>query len=307
MKIFMDNVNFSSASGPNSFAGRLAHELSLRGHIIADPDDYDVALSFIEPRNKFLPGKPVIQRLDGIWFKPEQYESHNRTIKSLYQSADHVIWQSDFDADMTQHWWGNPKSGSVIRNGINLKKVESKNPTFVELKQRYEKVFVCSSNWHPQKRLYDNIELFKHLRATQFPYSCLLVLGAAPDVQVADKNVYYTGVIPHQLCLEIYSIADWMIHLAWLDHCPNVVVEALSQGCPVICAESGGTKELVRTNGLVLAERDAYNFELADYDSPPRIDVTQIKNLERPLVECYELDIKLVAQKYEAVFDNVCK
>lgn len=307
MKIHFHNVNFSSASGPNSFIGRLAHQLALNGHIIADDDDYDVALVSIEQTGRLLLEKPVVQRLDGIWFKPEQYETHNKNIKLLYHSANHVIWQSNFDAEMTKHWWGDPKKGSIIRNGIDTSKVVSKNATFVELKQRYEKVFVCSSNWHPQKRLRDNIEMFKHLRATQFPYSCLIVMGAGPDYQVADKNIYYTGPLPHQLCLEVYSVADYMIHLAWADHCPNVVVEALSQGCPVICADSGGTKELVGTNGLILREKEAYKFQLADYDNPPRIDVTQVnKPLSKVLVNAPELDIKDVAKKYEEVFRQVC-
>ena len=69
-----------------------------------------------------------------------------------------------------------------------------------------------------------------------------------------------------------------MLHTAWLDHCPNTVVESLSQGTPVICSEHGGTKELIQEFGIILKESQEYNFELTDYDNPPRIDVTQIKN-----------------------------
>ena len=44
MKILFSNVNFGSRTGPNTFAMRLALQLGNMGHIIADPNDYDVEL-----------------------------------------------------------------------------------------------------------------------------------------------------------------------------------------------------------------------------------------------------------------------
>jgi glycosyltransferase involved in cell wall biosynthesis len=130
-------------------------------------------------------------------------------------------------------------------------------------------------------------------------------MGSQPDPVVADSNIYYTGPLTHEKCLEVFSIADWMIHLAWADHSPNVVVEALSQGCPVICSETGGTQELVNGNGLVLKEDIKYNFELYDYNNPPTIDITQVTNLPNVIVNCPDLDIKNVANEYENLFLSV--
>ncbi len=306
MKIYFDGVHWNSSTGPNTFANRLARQLSLSGHTIADANDYDVSLVFIEKTQNLNLNKPFVQRLDGIWSKPNEFNTLNVNIKDTYHKANHVIWQSDFDKQMTLKWFGEPKNGSVIHNGIELlNKIQTNNETLLELKQRYEKIFVCSANWHPQKRLKDNVKLFKHLRTTKHPYSCLIVLGNNPDYEVADKNIYYSGSLPHQMCLEIYSVADWMIHLAWTDHCPNVVCEALSQQCPVICAESGGTKELVQNNGIVLTENVKYNFELNDYDNPPRVDVTQLKTIPEINFDASYLNIKLTAKKYEEVFEKL--
>ena len=91
-----------------------------------------------------------------------------------------------------------------------------------------------------------------------------------------------------------------MIHLAWLDHCPNVVVEALSRGCPVICTDSGGTSELVGRNGIVIPETVRYNFELLDYDNPPPLGVG-IQIPEKIKVDNSDLDIRKVAKQYEGV------
>lgn len=307
MKIFFDGVSWSSSSGPNSFAHRLASQLSLLGHVVADSDDYDVSLVFIEETGRADPRKPKVQRLDGIWFKPGDFETKNVGIKRCYDTSDAVIFQSDFDRKMVTKWWGNPKEWVVIRNGIQLRDVTVTSETLLQLKERYEKVFVCSANWHRQKRLRENIELFKHLRKTLFPYSCLVVMGANPDCVVADANVYYTGSIPHETCLEVYKTADWMIHLGWADHSPNVVCEALSQGCPVICAGTGGTKELVGLNGIVLEESHRYDYELFDYDNPPALDVTQVTGLPSLHVDPRCVDISPVAEQYVAVFESVIR
>ncbi len=281
MKIFFDGVDFSKEhTGPNCFAKRLAIALGNLGHVAADPDDYDIALVFIEPTDKLNPSKPFVQRLDGIWFKPEQMKAGmNRSIHTAYDKATSVIWQSEFDKQMSTKWFG-ARDGHVIPNGIEIAPAILRSEALGELRARYQKVFVCSSNWHPQKRLVDNINAFRAIRSSQYPSSCLIVLGNNPDVQVADKDIFFTGSIRHDLCAEVYSMADWMIHLAWLDHCPNVVVEAISQGCPIICSSEGGTKELVGSrNGVIVSDLSEYKFELVDYDNPPRFAPASIPTL----------------------------
>ncbi len=276
MKIHLDNVNMNSSSGPNSFGKRLAMGLIESGHEVElyDGKNSDVSIVFIEPTGRPL-AKKVIQRLDGIWFSPEEFEEKNFSIKKLYHEADGVIWQSEFDRGMTTKWWGNPKNGTVIRNGINAPEIKKfQIPALEQIRQHYEMLFVCSANWHPQKRLMANIDLYKHLRSF-YSSAALIVLGSNP-IKVADPHIFYAGSQPHEVCLEIFSAANWMLHLAWLDHCPNTVVEALSQGTPVICSEQGGTKELVQNFGVILKEKNEYNFELTNYDNPPILDLTQI-------------------------------
>jgi glycosyltransferase involved in cell wall biosynthesis len=300
MRLHFSNVNFSSNTGPNSFGQRLADAMSVRGHqIVSEREDYDIFLCFIEPASMPRPGSRFVHRLDGIWFKPDQYETHNTRIKWAYNNSHHVIWQSEFDKIMTEKWWG-PKTGSIVHNGINLEKVKI-IPEVQEIRNKFNRVFSCSANWHRQKRLKENIDLFLSLAKDD---DGLIVLGSNPDCLVRDPRVIYAGPQPHQICLQIYAISDWFLHLSWLDHCPNVVVEALSQGCPVICTDSGGTKEIVRSNGVILNERFPYDFQLCDYDDPPEIDIKNLILSKRPDVKNDHLDIERVCDEYERIFKN---
>lgn len=303
MKIYFDNVDLSSRTGPSTFGRRLAIAAYNNGHVISDRSDrYDVMLSFIEPTHENRPGSKLIQRLDGIWFKPGDFVQRNIGIKRCYERADLVIFQSQFDKNMITHHWGFPSRNAVIHNGAEqdpIKDTSKIGAGLLQLRTKYDKVFVSSANWHPQKRLSQNIAAFKHIQTNIYPSSCLIVLGSNPDM-VSDPNIFYTNNVPHEVCDQVYSISNWMLHLAWLDHCPNTVVESITQGTKIICSESGGTKELVGCFGLVLKEKEPYNYELVDYDNPPDIDVTQItlELLEKQAGAHLDVDINNVLKKY---------
>jgi glycosyltransferase involved in cell wall biosynthesis len=297
MRVHFSNVDFHSPTGPNTFANRLSIALGNKQiEVVPEQDQYDVMLAFIEAASRPAPGTRLVQRLDGIWFKPEEFLEKNANIKATYERADSVIWQSEFDRAMTTAHWGE-KQGVVIHNGIDLTITHRLDPQIKKIREKYDRVYVCSANWHRQKRLREVIELFSKTRH-QTVSACLLVMGAHPDVRAADPDILYTGSVPHDVCLQIYSVADWMIHLAWLDHCPNVVVEALSQGCPVVCTNSGGTHEIVGDNGIVLDETVSYDLELTDYDNPPPLDLQDVRIPDKIEVNASHLDIRDVADRY---------
>ena len=302
MKVHFSNVNFESRSGPNTFATRLAFSLQKRGYEFVGPnDDYETFLAFIEPASHPRPGAKFLQRLDGIWFSPEEFHSKNRGIRWTYDNCHYVIWQTEFDKNMTSHHWRD-RPGQVIANGIDLLPATVTDENIIAVRNRYDKVFVCSSNWHGQKRLKENTELFlKYEQENPEENCCLIVMGSGPDYTVKKENVMYTGNIPHDLCLQVFQISDWMIHLAWLDHCPNVVVEALSQNTPVICSSSGGTSEIVKNSGVVVKELEEYDFRLTDYTRPPKIDLSNVVLPSTISVDNKHLDIEIVADRYDKV------
>ena len=101
-------------------------------------------------------------------------------------------------------------------------------------------------------------------------------------------------------------MADAMIHLAWLDWCPNTVVEALSCGVPVLCSHNGGTKELVKDNGVIIQLEEDYEIGTkVPLYNPPKVDTNTIVEgvlevMEKSTIfERPDLDIKHVAEQYE--------
>ena len=281
MRIHLDGVQLLSTSGPNTFAGRLYRKLALLGHDVVTNSGAgaDASIVFIEPSGAPLARK-VIQRLDGIWFRPQDYVAKNVKIKACYETAHGHVFQSRFDSNMVTGKWGRQDAiDRIVPNSIDTGLVEITDHALIHLRKKYSSIFVCAASWHPQKRLRANIEVYEHLKRFH-ENSCLIVMGPNASANIdynTSPDILFTGTVDQQLCLQVYRLADWMIHTAWLDHAPNTVVECLSQQTPVLCTDSGGTAELVRNFGLVLKESFPYNFELVDYDDPPPIDVTQIK------------------------------
>lgn len=303
MKVHFDNHVAGSRSGPNTFASRLKAELERQGHdVVRRGDDAEVSLVFIEPTGARL-AKTVVQRLDGFWFKPQDFHRLNKNIRWQYEHADGVVFQSDFNAAMVKRWFGPPHGcWDVIRNGIDLTPTPALDHVQVKkLRQKYDVIFVSSANWHPQKRLRSNVELFFHLRKSLNLNCCLVVMGSNPDYVVNDPDVMYVGSLPWEVCREVYRAADWMLHLSWLDHAPNVVVEALSMSVPVICSSQGGVKEQIGSYGIVLKETRDYDLELVDYDQPPNVDVSQLTTLPKRSMLAADfpsIDIEKIAKDY---------
>lgn len=299
MKILFSGVDFSSRTGPNTFAYRLADELVKNNHHIANVNDYDVALVFIEPSHNLDPSKPSVQRLDGIWSKPSEFDYKNKNILKFYNQASGIIFQSEFDKKFITTHWGLPKNYDVIRNGVRIEPItQFTSQELLNLRNEYDKIFVCSANWHKQKRLKENTELFLNIRKKLGTKCCLLVLGNNPDCVVADPHIFYTGSIESKLYMEIYSMSDWMIHLAYCDHAPNVVVECLSQNTPVICSSSGGTKEIVGEFGIILNEENEFDWNLFDYDQPPYINVSNINLIDVKNNKKNDVSIKTSSKNY---------
>jgi glycosyltransferase involved in cell wall biosynthesis len=114
-----------------------------------------------------------------------------------------------------------------------------------------------------------------------------------------NERIVFLGELDYMSLLSLYKRSSTFIHLAYLDHCPNVVVDAQAAGCKIICSNSGGTHEIV-SNGIMINE-ETWNFEPIKLYQPPymRWNETEIKKeqtgKEKPsIVKCSKKYLKIM-------------
>mgnify|MGYP000285726849 FL=1 len=266
MRFFINNCN--PTGGPGIFGGRLKKQFEKNGHKFVDPyvsgEIPDKNISIIQG-DRIAECRLNALRLDGLYFDSESLNNDqmNSGIFKSFDQADHIVYQSQFSKDMYHSFYGrkDPSQESIIHNGLdqeeflsNVKPVKLSDPVF----SKYGKICVASASWRRHKRLEETIEAFKDPKLKNV---LLIALGGMPyikDKSSIPDNVLLTPLLKPEQTAPIYCMADAMIHLAWLDWCPNTVVEGLSCGAPVLCSHNGGTKELVKDNGVVVQlEEDA--------------------------------------------------
>lgn len=288
MRILFNNVDFGSRSGPNGFGLKLAKELSRMGHKITN-DSPDVALNFIQGH---CPGIKNVLRLDGIYFNTSQdWQKQNEPIRMSYNLADAVVVQSHFNRELVFHYFGGRENVHVIHNGTSLEEIAKIEPAQTGMSR--ERIWFCASSWRPHKRLTENIAYFQcHAKQDD-----VLLIAGSGDIAVlddcSDPRVRYLGDLNWYQMISVMKASLNFIHLAYLDHCPNVVVDARACGCEVIVSSSGGTKEIAGENAKIIKEEE-WCMDPVNLQDPPRLDFSYS---ERNIIE-NSIDITKVAELY---------
>lgn len=296
MRILFDNVNPGSSTGPNTFGRKLMNELQRKGHEASvDVRHPDIQLSFIiSTKNS---ARKLGLRLDGIYFNTKQdWQSMNVPIKTSYDAADFIIHQTNFNKRLTEKYFGPSKSSFVIHNGTCLSEVSQIEAITHPKLDSFEELWCCSSSWRPHKRLKENIRYFLETKPKN---AGLVVLGDNPDFMTSESSVMYVGKQPWETCISIYKRCKKFIHLAFLDHCPNVVVDARASGCDIVVSSSGGTREIAGPHADVIQDVD-WDLRPLDLYTPPTLNFAEVftNNLES------NIDISSVASKYIEAFEN---
>lgn len=326
MKIWIEkaNADMTKIGGKALFQARLAHELRRTGHEVVDSGDADVSLNVIGI--KHAKSKVKVLRLNGVWHDTgKDWKAKNAGIKESLQKADAVVYQSQFSRQMCDEYLGESKvPWRVIFNGADPRVFDSVKPAEVDCKH----LFLAISKWRPHKRLRDIIESFT---LADIQDSKLFVLGdvkrsglSATEVQQYFKrpDIEYLGNVPQTVLMPLLRAATASIHICWFDACPNSVVEAICAGCPVICNNTGGTRELVGQAGFegeIVEVDKVYDFKPVDLYHPPKIDRRLIAEAmalqaarqldyragQRKTLYQSHVDIRNIAQQYLMFFKEL--
>ena len=163
MKVFPHNFNPHSNSGPNKFTRQLFKRLNNDFGVISTNSQQDADVEFCLIQQQLHKVKPMLLRLDGIYFNSDQdYITQNGPIEYSYHNADAVIYQSEFNKRLVEHWFGTHRNGRVIHNGADTEFIDSiRVDNFLSLYDDIEEIWCSASSWRPHKRLNDNVRYFK--------------------------------------------------------------------------------------------------------------------------------------------------
>ena len=295
MKIFLENVNTSSNSGPNSFAKKLIPKLESQNCSFTGINEADVSLCFIESPRKQI-DIPRVQRLDGIYFNIEQdFNTLNSNIRRTYEQSQGVVFQSEFNRQLITRYFGEHSNSTVIHNGADTETIETTRPMEAG---KYSNIWSCAASWRPHKRLNENIRYFLEHKGDN---DLLVVAGdVPPQDRVDQENVVYFGNLSQIQLFSLYKASTNFLHLAWLDHCPNVVVDARACGCHIICSRDGGTKEIAGTNSTIIEETIPWDFQPTRLYKPPAMDFQ--RKIKNNFESCY--DMEQVASLYRGFMEK---
>lgn len=283
MKILPTNFNISSDSGPNSFSKGLFRKLSELKNIelVNNIQSADIEFSLIEsPISRII---PRITRLDGIYFNTSQdFKNLNSNIKKTYKESDSVVFQSEFNKRLISKWFGHHDSGSIILNGADLDRISKIQAADLSNTFGDREIWSCASSWRPHKRLRDNIRYFIEKSEKD---TVLLIAGKGVTKEdfagydsLVNNRIFYLGHLPWNSLISLYKSSSTFLHLSFLDHCPNVVVDASSCGCKIVCSSAGGTKE-IHSSEKIIVEDIEWDYSPIDLYNPPPLDFNSIKKV----------------------------
>lgn len=301
--------------GPNIFRSRLSkclerdYDIKVVNNI---GDKFDIELAFIRRTQKH--GKPYLLRASSCYYFNKYKPWNNKPIAKAIDKSDHAIFQSKFAYKLLNRVLRLEsrklvKQGySIIYNGIDLDYIDDIEPD----KSIIPGSFLTCARWDPNKRPLSTIKGFIKAKTGRHLY----IIGGV-GVEGKGKNlgtkygkkseyIHFLGEKTNREVISIMKACDYQIHLSFIDICPNIILEGLSCGLNVLCTNLGGTRELVRNDGVVL-EVDKFwktkylKKRIEDLDNL-RSEVVAggikklLQNKTKPDVSAF--DIKLVAKKY---------
>lgn len=273
-------------SGKHKFFQRMREEMSLRGFLIKGNSKKSDVHFFINHKNPL--SKVNIKRLDGIYFSgSNQHKGRNASILNSMKVADGIIYQSDFCKRMSckiLNFNDNKKPSATIFNGCDPSEF-SVDPIVLD-----KPYLLAMCKWRRHKRLAESIAGFE-----RSSIDAKMVVAGPADAHSNNPNVVFVGDIDRKTLAKYIVGCFATIHLAWVDWCPNSVVESLVAGKQVIHTNSGGTSEIVNGRGYIIDD-SVWLGEKANPKDPPYLNPDMVaeaisKSFNSPIVNFSTSDL----------------
>lgn len=303
-------------TGKGKFAARLVKALRKKDIEVTDSSSSraDIALHIGRMNYPSSAKKHVLRVGPACIDTNMNWRKINHEKAKSVKQADAIVYQSDYSKKIYHKLVRKPdKPEVVINNGVDPKDFEVTGWDDV-----FKYNFLASTRvWLPQKRLKTIIRAF---RLAGIENSRLIVCGDTQGLDqkfIGNGDIYFVGITDNRNLSKLYNLCNAMIHITYVDACPNSVVEAQVAGCPVICTDQGGTKEVVKY-GIVMNDK-VFKYKPINLKYPPNISEKLLAEKMHVIIErfpefsyemfeskvSHSLHIKDVATRYISFFESI--
>jgi glycosyltransferase involved in cell wall biosynthesis len=210
-----------------------------------------VPVAAVKRARQRLPDARVVHRVDGAAVDYGSSAINDRVQARVNLFADLTIFQSEYSRfSTTTKFRVVTQDGPVIYNPVDVERFSPEGPR----RQLPEGPRVACASWsiNRKKGTWQIDELARAHPGVHF------VLCGRFEGVCATTNVHLLGHLDREGIARALRSCDVFLNLSENDPCPNVVLEALASGLPVIYKDSGGVGELVADCGVVLSALDRF-------------------------------------------------
>ncbi len=186
------------------------------------------------------------------------YPSRRFFIKLALKWANFNISVSEELRKKTVHLGSSPKLTSTIMNGVNSELFQPRDKILLRqnLNLPEDKIlFLYAGNFNIEKGLEILIRAFSQVHE-KYDNALLVVVGSGPlEEQIYQlvetlnigKKIVFVGRVMHSQVPEYLAAADYLCLPSLREGCPNIVLEALSTGVPVLSSRVGAVPEMLNS------------------------------------------------------------
>lgn len=274
-------------------------------------------------------GVKIVLNQNGVYYYAwygKGWQEGNRLLKIALESADYIIYQSEFAKIGADTFLGVPKAPSdIIFNAVDVS-LFTPQETHQDDNQLTILMAGTCNDFYRLRAAVLTIKILK----TKISKVKLLIAGRLSwlankrqvykemsillkDANVED-NVVLLPTYSQREAPDIFRRADIFLHPQYNDVCPTVVVEAMACGLPVVFLMNGGTPELVGTDAGI-GVHSKQSWDRIDYPIPALLAEAVLKvNSKRKVFSAAAreravrfFDINIWNNKHRDIFEELLR
>lgn len=281
MKIFLP-IQIKPTGGSSSFANKLKRGFKAKRHQVTFDfcRDFDILLINASCPLSYLifaklKGKPIVQRLDGVYYPMtivgKKYRLYNFPLQMINMFfANYAIYQSNYSKKCCNKFLGINRyiKNSTIYNGVDTKHFINHGQKKNLRNSEDQHLFITTARFRRKDQIYPLIKSFKLYQNKHFNNSKLIVLGNfegsvknLPNKFKHDPSIEFLGAIENIDLPKYLRATDVFLFTHLNPPCPNNIIEAMACGLPICGVNDGAMSELTQkgyNSELIPASNDAF-------------------------------------------------